>query len=269
MAAPPWQKRCFPESALVIIKLGERQTGFIMTSSTPSSVLLLEEVTFAWRSDQVILSIPQFEMRRGERVFLRGPSGSGKSTLLSLISGVLTPKSGKIQLLGTAMDRARASQRDALRARELGVIFQMFNLVPYLSVLENVALPCRFSLARGLRAKAAGGSIEGEASRLLARLGLGEEDIRVRKATDLSVGQQQRVAAARALIGGPSLILADEPTSALDTEARSVFIDLLSEECAARGSSLLFVSHDLSLAPHFDRMVDLTEINIAYSRVQA
>jgi putative ABC transport system ATP-binding protein len=240
-----------------------------MVSSGSSSVLLLEEVTFAWRADEVILHIPYFEIGKGERIFLRGPSGSGKSTLLSLISGVLTPQSGKIQLLGANMTGARASERDALRARELGVIFQMFNLVPYLSVLENVALPCRFSAARGLRAKQSGGSIEGEAGRLLARLGLGEAHLRGRKATDLSVGQQQRVAAARALIGGPGLILADEPTSALDTDARGVFIELLSEECAARGSSLLFVSHDLSLATHFDRTVDLCAINAAFSHAQA
>jgi putative ABC transport system ATP-binding protein len=240
-----------------------------MPSAPSPQILNLDAVTFGWGRGETVLDIPQFSMTKGERVFLRGASGSGKSTLLSLVSGILTPRSGSITVLGQSVTKMNSARRDALRARELGVIFQMFNLVPYLSVLENVALPCRFSPERAKRAVETSGSIEAEASRLLERLGLGQTNVKARKATDLSVGQQQRAAAARALMGAPGLILADEPTSALDTDARAAFITLLSEECTARGSALLFVSHDLSLGPHFDRIVDLTDINAARQPIEA
>jgi putative ABC transport system ATP-binding protein len=136
----------------------------------------------------------------------------------------------------------------------------MFNLVPYLSVVGNVTLPLKFS---GRRRKAVGGDADAEARRLLGRLGLTDEALLARRVSDLSVGQQQRVAAARALIGGPEIVIADEPTSALDSDARDRFIELLSEEAARTGAALLFVSHDASLARLFDRAVDLAEINRA------
>ena len=220
----------------------------------------LRDVTFAWPGGAPLLDIPSFQLHAGERLFLRGPSGSGKSTLLGLIAGVLQPQAGLINVLGRNMATLSAAQRDAMRADHLGVIFQMFNLVPYLSVTGNVALPCRFSAAR--RA-AVGKDTEGEARRLLARLGLDDPALLKRRALDLSVGQQQRVAAARALIGGPEIVIADEPTSALDADARDRFIDLLSEEATRTGAALLFVSHDASLAPMFDRAVDLRDINRA------
>jgi len=154
------------------------------------------------------------------------------------------------------------SQRDSQRADHLGVVFQMFNLVPYLSVIQNVVLPCRFS-PRRLSETRSGGGPEIEARRLLSRLGLETENILSRNVTDLSVGQQQRVAAARALIGNPSLIIADEPTSALDADSRDRFIELLSEEARTTNASLWFVSHDGALAPLFDRALDLAEINSA------
>ncbi len=204
--------------------------------------------------------MPSFRLEAGERVFLRGPSGSGKSTLLGLIAGVLAPQQGSVRVLGEDMTALSASRRDRLRADHVGVIFQMFNLVPYLSATGNVLLPLRFSPARR---KAAGSDAEGEARRLLARLGLEDERLLARRVSDLSVGQQQRVAAARALIGAPDLIIADEPTSALDADARDRFIALLSEEVTRSGASLLFVSHDASLAPLFTRAVDLAAINRA------
>jgi putative ABC transport system ATP-binding protein len=136
----------------------------------------------------------------------------------------------------------------------------MFNLVPYLSVVGNVTLPLKFS---GRRRKAVGADADAEARRLLGRLGLTDEALLARRVSDLSVGQQQRVAAARALIGGPEIVIADEPTSALDSDARDRFIELLSEEAARTGAALLFVSHDASLARLFDRAVDIAEINRA------
>lgn len=221
-------------------------------------IIEVQGLGFAWKQGPQVLDIPEFSIEAGERVFLRGPSGSGKSTLLGLIAGVLAPQTGTIRVLGEDMGKLSAARRDRLRADHVGVIFQMFNLVPYLSVTGNVLLPLRFSPARR---QAAGDDAGGEARRLLARLGLEDEQLLTRRVSDLSVGQQQRVAAARALIGAPKLIIADEPTSALDAEARDRFIALLSEEVARTGASLLFVSHDRSLAPLFTRAVDLAAIN--------
>lgn len=224
------------------------------------AVIDMSGVRFAWPKGPAVLDIPAFSVARGERVFLRGPSGSGKSTLLGLIAGVLAPQEGSVEVLGQDMAGLSAARRDHLRADHVGVIFQMFNLVPYLTVTGNVLLPLRFSPARR---KAAGPDADGEAKRLLARLGLTDEALLSRRVSDLSVGQQQRVAAARALIGAPDLIIADEPTSALDADARDRFIALLSEEVERSGASLLFVSHDASLAPLFTRAVDLSAINRA------
>ncbi len=222
----------------------------------------LEDLRFSWPGQAPLLEIRRFDLGMGEKLFLRGPSGSGKSTLLGLIAGVLAPQAGRVTVLGQDQARARSSQRDRLRADRLGVIFQMFNLVPYISVLQNVALPCRFSAARAKRVAAAGG-VEAEARRLLVQLGLDDPLLLSRPVTTLSVGQQQRVAAARALIGGPSLIIADEPTSALDADSRDRFIALLKAEVETRGAALLFVSHDPALSGHFDRSIDLGSLNLA------
>ena len=230
-------------------------------------VVDLTDLRFSWPGQPALLDVPSFQLNAGERLFLRGPSGSGKSTLLGLIAGVLEAQSGRISVLGEDMAQLSGSRRDRVRADHLGVIFQMFNLVPYLSVTQNVALPCRFSKRRLENAKAAGG-VEAEVRRLLSRLGLTDEGLLARNVTELSVGQQQRVAAARALIGNPALIIADEPTSALDADSRDRFIQLLSDEAQKTDAALLFVSHDGALAPLFDRAIDLAEINQAASIVE-
>lgn len=227
-----------------------------------SSVIDIRDLRFAWDDGPALLDIPHFTVGPGERLFLRGPSGSGKSTLLGLIAGVLEPQAGTIDVLGHDMTALGGPKRDALRADRLGVIFQMFNLVPYLSLVQNVTLPCRFSARRRAAVSQVGGALA-EAERLLARLGLTGEGLLRRPVSDLSVGQQQRVAVARALIGGPDIVIADEPTSALDADARDRFIELLNEEAGQTGAALLFVSHDASLASHFDRSVDLMTLNKA------
>lgn len=226
----------------------------------------IRDLRFAYDGGPPLLDVPAFTLARGERLFLRGPSGSGKSTLLGLIAGVLQAQSGSVTVLGHEMGQLSGARRDKIRADHLGVIFQMFNLVPYLSVTANAALPCRFSSARR---KAVGGDIAEEAARLLARLGLDDPVLLKRRVVDLSVGQQQRVAAARALIGGPDIVIADEPTSALDADARDRFVSLLSEEAARTGAALLFVSHDAGLASQFDRAVDLVDINRAAGKAAA
>jgi putative ABC transport system ATP-binding protein len=215
------------------------------------------DLSFGWSAGEPLLSIPRFSVARGERVFLQGPSGSGKSTLLGLIGGVLQPGHGSIRLLGEDLTDMPPSRRDAFRAEHLGFIFQLFNLVPYLSVLDNVLLPLRFSRRR--RERVADPHVE--ALRLLGALGLQEPGLVGRRVTDLSVGQQQRVAAARALLGRAEILVADEPTSALDSEARESFLGLLMRECAAAGTTVLFVSHDRSLGAAFDRSVSLTDMN--------
>jgi len=196
-------------------------------------------------------------------VFLRGASGSGKSTLLALLAGVLAPDHGRIVLLGHDLACLSGAARDRLRADHVGFIFQMFNLIPYLNVIENVVLPCGFSGRRRARAVARGGSVEEEARRLLGALDMADARLLSRPVTQLSVGQQQRVAAARALIGAPELVVADEPTSALDADRRDAFVELLFRECRLAGSALVFVSHDAGLAPMFDRTIELATINEA------
>lgn len=238
-----------------------------MASENP--ILQINNLRFAWHKDQVLtLDIDHFSLAPGERLFIAGNSGSGKSTLLSLLAGVLLPQQGSVDLLGKQLSRMRGSQRDHFRADHIGFIFQQFNLIPYLSLVENVALSCEFSRQRRARIVNQGGDIREEATRLLSHLGL-EGDILARPVTKLSVGQQQRVAAARALMGSPELLIADEPTSALDTDHRAVFIDLLFRECELQGSSLIFVSHDRRLMDEFDRHVFMQDINRAHLQEEA
>ncbi|MFZ9994738.1 MAG: ABC transporter ATP-binding protein [Steroidobacteraceae bacterium] len=218
------------------------------------------ELTFAWPGKARLIDIERFTLHRAERVFLRGPSGSGKSTLLSLLGGVLQPSGGEIHLLGKAINEMSAGERDRFRGEQIGFIFQMFNLIPYLDVVENVMLPGRFSKLREQRII---GEPVAEAKRLLAAIGLNDPALLSRPVTELSIGQQQRVAAARALYGKPGLIIADEPTSSLDQDARENFLTLLMDECRAQGASLLFVSHDTQLGARFDRVVALKDINRA------
>lgn len=226
-----------------------------------STCVELNQLEFSWPGAQSpLLSIPHLSLSRGERVLLRGASGSGKSTLLSLIAGIHTTAPGQVQVLGHDLAKLSQHQRDRLRANEIGYIFQQFNLLPYLSAQANVTLACQFAPAR--RQRLQGQSIDAAAKLLLDRLGLSHSQ-QQQPAHQLSVGQQQRVAAARALLGGPALIIADEPTSALDQAHRDDFIRLLFEACAAQDTTLLFVTHDATLAPHFPRTLELQELNAA------
>jgi len=154
----------------------------------------------------------------------------------------------------------RGAKRDRLRADLMGFIFQQFNLLPFLSVTENVLLPCRYSKQRAKVAGENKNGLVGEAHRLLHALGI-DESLYAKRASETSVGQQQRIAAARALIGKPALLIADEPTSSLDTDTRLSFIELLMSEADASGASTVFVSHDRSLEDKFDRTIDLPSIN--------
>ena len=231
-------------------------------------MLHIEALRFAWPGAQAdVLAIDALDIAAGERVFLHGPSGCGKSTLLGLLAGVLLPGRGTVRLLGSDWAGMSAARRDAFRADHVGYIFQQFNLLPYLDLVDNVLLPCRFSALRAQRAAAQGGTPRAAAESLLRRVGL-DAALWRRRAAELSVGQQQRVAAARALVGAPEVVIADEPTSSLDAALRDDFMALLLGACRAAGSTLVFVSHDERLAARFDAQLSLPELNRA-ARVAA
>jgi len=229
-----------------------------------SPVIQIAHLRFAWKKQAPpVLNIASLLINRGERVFLRGPSGSGKSTLLNLLAGVTLPQSGVLKILGQDMNVLGSAQRDHFRAHHIGFIFQMFNLIPYLSVVENVILPCRFSSKRRHKVLGQGDSLEDEAIRLLGHLDMADNEVLHKPVNELSVGQQQRVAAARALIGSPELVIADEPTSSLDADRRSAFIELLFRECDTANATLIFVSHDNSLQAPFQRTIEFDQLNSA------
>ena len=200
-----------------------------------------------------VLSIPAWQVARNERVFLQGESGSGKSTLLGLLAGLQLPTLGEVEILGARMSALGAGKRDRFRAKHLGVVFQQFNLIPYLSALENVLLSAQFGTSdrRGARQRA----IE-----LLGSVNL-PSSLHDRKAAALSIGQQQRVAIVRALINEPSLLLVDEPTSALDHNNRDAFLALLFDMLADMDCAMVFVSHDPAIGRLFDTHVRLAELN--------
>lgn len=218
--------------------------------------LTITDVSFAWPGrGGFSLSCSSFEMARGESVLLLGESGSGKSTLLSLICGIVAADRGSVTVDGTDLGALRAGARDRFRAERIGVIFQQFNLLPYARVADNILLPLRFAPERRARA----GETAGEAARLCTALGLPDGVLSLPSGR-LSVGQQQRVAVARALIGSPPVIVADEPTSALDAATQDTFLSLLFDQVNKARSSLLMVSHNERLGERFDRVIRLEDI---------
>ena len=200
-----------------------------------------------------VLDIPSWIVDRGAQIFLQGDSGSGKSTLLSLLAGLQVPTSGEVSVLGTKISEMGSRQRDRFRAKNIGVVFQQFNLIPYLSVLDNVLLAAKFGASNSV-------SFGSRAEELLRRVNL-KADLFDRKSSDLSIGQQQRVAIVRALINAPELLLVDEPTSALDHSNRDAFIELLSEVLEELDCALLFVSHDPALGDRFKNKLMLNDLN--------
>lgn len=216
--------------------------------------LQMQSLGFRWpgqRSD--CLRIERLQLAAGARLLVRGDSGCGKSTLLSLAAGVLLADSGQVSLLGQDWRALPASRRERWRADHVGYLFQQFNLLPYLNPIDNVVLPCRLSAVRAQRCQ---GPAADQARHLLQALGI-DAPLWRRPCAQLSIGQQQRVAAARALIGQPELVIADEPTSALDERRRDEFMHLLLQHCQQAGSALLFVTHDDRLRVHFDEVLDL------------
>lgn len=225
-------------------------------ASENRSVVTLDGVRFRWPGQTSdIVAIDELRLKAGEHLFVRGASGSGKTTLLSLLTGINTPTSGEIRLLDTDLSSLSPSRRDRFRADHMGVVFQQFNLLPYLTALENVTLSCAFSRRKAERVAADGGAASA-ARNLLRALNLSDQ-LHSSPVAELSVGQQQRAAVARALIGSPEILLADEPTSALDADNRDRFLDLLFDEAEAHNCTLIFVSHDQQLANRFSQFIEL------------
>ena len=225
-------------------------------SDLNAETIRLDSVRFYWSKNKDFkIFIPALKISEGEKVLLLGESGSGKTTLLSLISGFLSPISGDIYLNEKNINSLSARSRDQYRSDNIGIIFQQFNLLPYANVIDNIILPLYFSKVRA-------GKILNQketAINLCKSLRLPDTVTRM-QANNLSVGQQQRVAVARALIGNPSLVIADEPTSSLDSDAQNIFLDLMFAQIEKNNSSLLMVSHDTSLSSYFDRVIDINEI---------
>ena len=227
-----------------------------------SPAVLLSNTDFRWgaSTDSFRLRIDHFQLEREESNILVGPSGSGKSTLLGIICGTLKPQEGETRVLGQRLEEMGDLARDRFRADNIGIIFQQFNLLPYLSAIDNVLLPLNFSMLKKHACGLTQAECYSEAENLLETLGIDLKTTAKQKAVELSIGQQQRVAAARAFIGSPQLIIADEPTSSLDEEIQSVFLDQLFVQKDKTGSSLLMVSHNPRIAERFDTITELDKI---------
>jgi putative ABC transport system ATP-binding protein len=222
--------------------------------------LSIKNLFFTWsKKNEFALRIPHWQVETGNNVFLYGRSGEGKSTLLNLISGIENRYTGNIQVLGQDMAKLNQRQKDTFRANNIGIIFQQFNLLPYLSAEQNILLSQRFKSVNKT-------PHPDQLTAICERLEL-SRNLLNQKAIELSVGQQQRVAVARALYATPALIIADEPTSALDTQTREQFIQLLLD--CAQTSTVIFVSHDMSLASHFDQQLALADLQQPRSEADA
>jgi putative ABC transport system ATP-binding protein len=231
-------------------------------SSAFAPAVLVDSLVFSYIRGKPIIDIKQWHLNKSEHVFLYGPSGCGKSTLLNLLSGILAPQQGTVNILNADITALKPSKRDRFRAQHIGVVFQQFNLIPYLSVLDNIRLAMHFANDNSDK-----DSVYKKYTRTQERIVLMLQALQLpvnciqQKTSELSVGQQQRVAIARALINKPDVLIVDEPTSALDASAKDAFMKVLIETATSSHAALIFVSHDQTLASHFKRVESLTDIN--------
>lgn len=230
--------------------------------TTPQNAVDVQQLEFSYnKSSKPVLIIPNWQIKTQEHIFLYGPSGSGKSTLLNLLSGIIEPQTGTIKLLGTDFTALSARKKDQFRAKNIGVVFQEFNLIPYLSLRENLSLTGHF-------ASVDKHTLNASADEMFNDLDL-SPNLLDAPAHALSVGQRQRVAIARALVTKPPLLIADEPTSALDTDRRNEFMALLLNVANTHNTTVIFVSHDMSLSSFFTQTVSLPDINQASTDTQS
>ena len=200
------------------------------------------------------LNIKNFKLNKSDSILIYGESGLGKSTFLNLLSGTISPQNGTIDILGTNISNTSSSIKDKIRGDHFGIVFQTFNLLPYISVKNNILLGKAYSSIKQSK------SNNDEIKELMDKLSLNYEDLINRKAYELSIGQQQRVAVARALIGKPEIILADEPTSALDKSNQKEFINLLFKSIDENEQGLIMVSHEHKLSNKFKKVKNITDI---------
>lgn len=235
-----------------------------------SALLELDSISYRWSGrqslrvsspsqDQWALAIPEFCLQPAETIFIHGGSGSGKSTFLNILAGILRPQSGSVRVAGENLAACSPRRVDRLRADLMGIIFQQFNLLPYLSVMDNVLLGTYFQSSASYPAR---GEADQEAKRLLEACQLPAQYWQC-LAGELSVGQQQRVAAARAFLGRPKIILADEPTSALDRSLRDAFMQVLLNLSVNHDVAVIMVSHDRQLGDHFSKVIAFDDLNSA------
>ncbi len=215
--------------------------------------LQLSQLSHAWGTSPPLFDIAQLTLAQGENLFIQGPSGCGKSTLLGMLAGVIAVSQGQLEVLGQDMAQLSSVARDRLRGEHMGVIFQQFNLLPYLDVQANVLLPTRLFPSRAQAAAQEWGDAQSQALHLIQTLGLSPR-VWKQPVHQLSVGQQQRVAAVRALMGSPRLVIADEPTSALDDANQLEFLELLLRTARRQSASVVLVSHNAHLASRFDHV---------------
>ena len=227
-----------------------------MGTESNETLIELDQVKFRYSSESSsqVLNLPSWKVRAGESVLLIGSSGSGKSTLLNLLSGILAPNEGRISVAGQALESLTDRQRDRFRATQIGYVAQSFNLIPYLSAIDNIKLTYYFGKSSDTQSNNLG--IEP----LLLELDIPQSQWH-KPIKQLSIGQQQRVAIARAIVNRPKLLIADEPTSALDEVNRDRFMSILMEAAETYNMTLVFVSHDLSLNAYFDRIDSMSDIN--------
>ena len=233
-----------------------------MTPTPSPAAIRVADLAFAWPKQQPLYSHIAFELHPGQKLLITGPSGCGKSTLLNLLAGVVEPSSGSIWIHEQRIHDLSASAKDQLRGEQMGFIFQQFNLLPYLSVRDNIALPAHLFAKRKAAAVNQFGSLDEAVRYYMNHLGL-SRDLESQPAHLLSIGQQQRVAAARAFMGKPSIVIADEPTSALDEANQTQLLNLFFELANEQQTALLMVSHDPRLHSYFDRQLQLTDASHA------
>lgn len=218
-------------------------------------MIQIEGLDFSYPSAEFSLRIPELHVRPHEKVAVIGPSGSGKTTLLNLIAGILVPQHGSVRCADVQVSRLSDRARRDFRISTIGFVFQDFELLDYLNVLDNILHPYRISGALQLTAE-----VRARATELATQMGIGDK---LRRSVDhLSQGEKQRVAICRALLPSPELVLADEATGNLDPRNKGHILDLLFESVETHSASLLAVTHDHELLHHFDRVIDFNDFRV-------
>ena len=215
-------------------------------------MISLRNVRFRYPQGDFALDVPALQVGGGEQVAIIGPSGTGKTTLLNLIAGISRPSAGTITTNATDLSSLTDGQRRDFRLRSIGLVFQEFEVLEYLSVLDNILLPYRINASLFL-----GGDARARARRLAEEMGIGDKLGRLPQ--QLSQGERQRLAVCRALLTEPPILLADEPTGNLDPTKKVLVLDLLLEQATASGATLVAVTHDHDLLDRFDRVIDFKD----------